>query len=139
MGAGLYPQQLSSAFKVDFVTTQNSFERVGRRIGRVSSKNRPDRRIFRAQPAQREAGRGVSTGGPHLVKGGNAVKEPDDVVRVVFFVVLVMRIVGRRIEFDLRGRVSGIDYRFLETDFLRIGTLSPVVTIIAQRNDRFGR
>src|SRR5260221_1491272 len=98
MRAGLNSQQLAGAFKVYFVAIKNLLEGICRGIRRVSSKNFPDGWIFRAQPPQREAGRIVTTSGPHLVEGSHAVKEPDSAMRSVLFCLLAMRLAGAPIK-----------------------------------------
>src|SRR5882724_4093004 len=125
MRTGYHPQQLTRSFKVYFVTIDNSFQGVSRRIRGIGTKYRPDGRVFRAQPPQSKAGGVITAGRAHLIEGGHAIKKPDGVVRVVFFVVFVKRIAGLGIKFNLRFRVTSIDDGLLKADFLRVRAFRP--------------
>ena len=139
MGTGLHLKQFPGAFKVHFVTVDHPFQRIRRGAGLIGSENRPDRWVFRTEPPQSETGRMITAGGAHLVECRDAVEEPDNVMLLILFVVVVVWIACFGIEIDLRLRISGVDQRLLKTNFLRLRSFRPVVTVIPEGDDRLCR
>src|SRR4051812_18202878 len=78
----------------------------------------------------------ITAGRAHLIEGSDTVQKPDDVVRVVLFVIIVVGIAGRLVVLDLGFGIARVNQCLLEANFVGVVSLGPVVSIVTQRNDR---
>src|SRR5260370_1392826 len=104
------------------------------KIAGVKLGSGPSSKVRAIEPPQGKPRGMITTRRAHLIESGHPVEEPDGMVRLVF-VVLVMWVARRRIELNVCFRISSVDQCLLKADFLGIRTFSPVVSVIAERND----
>ena len=130
-------EDLARALDVDVVAGGDRVDRRGRRQRAViAAEQRPQARILRPQPPQRDAADPGAMEHGNLVIGGGRVEQPDDVAAVTLAIGEAAVAAGA-VEGRHRPRIARRLPRFLDAERIA-AAIVPVIGVGADRDDELG-